>query len=96
MDHCLLNPLFHFVFIQFAFLEIFFHQALIIAGHSFYQFFVQIFGFLFFIIRYWQFFRFAPIVLEFVQGHAQHVNDLMKARTLLPWILDHDNLVAKM
>ena len=49
-----------------------------------------------FIIRDRQFFRFATIVLELIQGHAQHVNDLMKTRALLPGILHHHHLASKM
>ena len=42
VDHCFFHSYFHFIFFQFSFVEIFFHQSFVIAGDGFYQFLVQV------------------------------------------------------
>ena len=71
-------------------------NAFIIAGNSFYQFFVQAVRFFLFLIRNRQFFRLATGILKLIHDHTQNINDLVKAGTLLPWILHHGHFISKM
>ena len=47
VDHCFFQSHLHFIFIQFAFVKIFFHQGFIISGNGFNQFFMQFSAFSF-------------------------------------------------
>ena len=96
IDHGFFHPGFHFIFHQFTFIKIYFHQALIVACNSFDQFLMQRFCLFLFIIWDWQLFRLAATFFKFIHDHPQHINNFMKACTHLVRILNNHYIISKM